>query len=135
MGFLMLEMHCRGDTVEIKVVAYLPWIDSYEEYCSCFAPIAYKVCVSPQNLNVLYVQRAKETNSCPWVIICLQQNWKICKGVVVVIKKGEKSWKIWYDKKSTLSNFFFIERGYFDQKLPGESDKNGPDALQQRFLT
>ena len=49
-------------------------------------------------------------------------------------KKGEKSWKIWYDKKSTLSNFVFIERGYFDQKLPGESDRNGPDALKQ-FLT
>ena len=31
--------------------------------------------------------------------------------------------------------FFFIKRGYFDQKLPGESDKNGPDALQQQFLT
>ena len=30
--------------------------------------------------------------------------------------------------------FFFIERGYFDQKLPKESEKNGLDALQQQFL-
>ena len=29
--------------------------------------------------------------------------------------------------------FFFNERGYFDQKLPEKSNKNGPDALQIRF--
>ena len=30
--------------------------------------------------------------------------------------------------------FFLIKRGYFDQKLPEESEKNSPDALQQQFL-
>ena len=30
--------------------------------------------------------------------------------------------------------FFSDERGYFDQKLPEEFNKNGPDALQIRFL-
>ena len=30
--------------------------------------------------------------------------------------------------------FFSLKRGYFDQNLPEESEKNGPDALQQRFL-
>ena len=49
-------------------------------------------------------------------------------------KKRKKVDKVDIIKKSILSNFFFIERGYFDQKLPGESDKNGPDALQRRFL-
>ena len=29
--------------------------------------------------------------------------------------------------------FFFSGRGYFDQKLPKESDKNGPAALQLWF--
>ena len=30
--------------------------------------------------------------------------------------------------------FFSNERGYFDQKLPEKSNKNGPDALQIQFL-
>ena len=30
--------------------------------------------------------------------------------------------------------FFSDERGYFDQKSPEEFNKNGPDALQIRFL-
>ena len=50
-------------------------------------------------------------------------------------KKSEKKWKVWYNgKKSPPIIFSFIGRGYFNQKLPEESDKNGPDALQQRFL-
>ena len=50
-------------------------------------------------------------------------------------KKGEKVEKLDMIKNPPSPIFFFIERGYFDQKLPGESDKNGPDALKQRFLT
>ena len=36
-------------------------------------------------------------------------------------------------EKNRPQIFFFNERGYFDQKLPEESNKNGPDALQIRF--
>ena len=37
--------------------------------------------------------------------------------------------------KKIAPNFFFSnEKGYFDQKLPEESNKNSPDALQIRFL-
>ena len=45
-------------------------------------------------------------------------------------KKGKKVEKFDMIKNPPSPIFFFIERGYFDQKLPGESDKNGPDALQ-----
>ena len=50
-------------------------------------------------------------------------------------KKRKKVDKVDIIKNPSSPIFFFIERGYFDQKLPGESDKNGPDALQQQFLT
>ena len=53
---------------------------------------------------------------------------------MVVVKKEEKVDKVNIIKNPSSPIFFFIERGYFDQKLPGESDKNGPDALQRRFL-
>ena len=34
-------------------------------------------------------------------------------------------------KKNRPQIFFFIGRGYFNQKLLEEFDKNGPDALQR----
>ena len=47
----------------------------------------------------------------------------------------KKSEKFWYNgKKLPLNIVFSDERGYFDQKLPEESNKNSPDALQIRFL-
>ena len=47
-------------------------------------------------------------------------------------KKSEKSEKKLIQwKKIAPKYFFFNGRGYFDQKLPEESDKNGPDALQR----
>ena len=50
----------------------------------------------------------------------------------VVVKKMKKSGKIWYNgEKSPPNIFFLIRRGYFDQKLPEEFDKNGPDALKR----
>ena len=37
--------------------------------------------------------------------ICLRQNWNICKGVVVVVKKEENRWQIWYNANPlTFSN-------------------------------
>ena len=41
-----------------------------------------------------------------------------------------------FDKmeKNRPQIFFSNEKGYFDQKLPEESNKNSPDALQIRFL-
>ena len=54
----------------------------------------------------------------------LQKGGGCCK------KKGKKVDKI-DDEKSPTSNFFSLKRGCFDQKLPEESDKNGPDALQR----
>ena len=50
-------------------------------------------------------------------------------------KKSEKQVKIFdITEKNHPQIFFFNERGYIDQKLPEESNKNGPDALQIRFL-
>ena len=46
----------------------------------------------------------------------------------------KKSEKVWCNGKKSPPNIFFYERGYFDQKLPEESEKNGPNALKQRFL-
>ncbi len=37
-------------------------------------------------------------------------------------------------KKLPPNIFFSNKRGYFDQKLPEKSNKNGPDALPIRFL-
>ena len=37
-------------------------------------------------------------------------------------------------EKNRSQIFFSYERRYFDQKLPKEFNKNGPDALQIRFL-
>ena len=52
--------------------------------------------------------------------------------MVVVVKKVKKKVKN-FDimEKIAPKYFFFIGRGYFDQKLPEESDKNGPVALQR----
>ena len=37
-------------------------------------------------------------------------------------------------EKNRPQIFIFDERGYIDQKLPAESNKNGPEALQIRLL-
>ena len=43
--------------------------------------------------------------------------------------------KIFYKMEKNRPQIFFSnEKGYFDQKLPEEFNKNGPDALQIRFL-
>ena len=49
-------------------------------------------------------------------------------------KKGKKVDKIDMMKNPPPPIFFSLKRGYFDQKLPEESEKNGPNALKQRFL-
>ena len=54
--------------------------------------------------------------------------------MVVVVKKAKKVNKLDITEKNRPQIFFFDERGYIDQKLPEESNKNGPDALQIRFL-
>ena len=55
--------------------------------------------------------------------------------MVVVIKKVKKVNNFDKMKKKSPPNIFFSnEKGYFDQKLPEESNKNGPDALQIRSL-
>lgn len=56
------------------------------------------------------------------------------KGSGCCKKKRKKVDKVDIIKNPSFLIFFFIERGYFDQKLPKESDKNGPDALQLQFL-
>ena len=38
-------------------------------------------------------------------------------------------------EKNRFHIFFFNGREYIDQKLPEESDKNGPDTLQQFFFS
>ena len=58
----------------------------------------------------------------------LQRGGGCCK------KKGKKVDKIDMMKNPLPPIFFLLKRGYFDQNLPEESEKNGPDALQQRFL-
>ncbi len=54
--------------------------------------------------------------------------------MVVVVKKWKKVKNFDKIKKIAPKYFFPNEKGYFDQKLPEESNKNGPDALQIRFL-
>ena len=49
-------------------------------------------------------------------------------------KRRKKLIKFNMIKKIPRFYFFFIEKGYFDQKFPKESEKNGLDALQQQFL-
>ncbi len=50
-------------------------------------------------------------------------------------KKSEKKRKILIKWKKIAPKYFFsYVKGYFDQKLPEEFNKNGPDALQIRFL-
>ena len=48
------------------------------------------------------------------------------------MKKRENFW--YNGKKSPPYIFFCNETRYIDQKLPEESNKNGPDSLQTRFL-
>ncbi len=59
---------------------------------------------------------------------CLQRRGACCK-------KSEKKMKN-FDKmeKNCPKYFFSNEKEYFDQKLPEESKRNSPDALQIRFL-
>ena len=52
---------------------------------------------------------------------CCKKKWKKVKKFDIM------------EKNHPQICFFFIERGYFDQKLPGEFDKNGPEALHQWF--
>ena len=56
--------------------------------------------------------------------------------MVVVVKKVKKKVKK-FDimEKNRPKYFFFIGRGYFDQKLPGELDENGPEALLGLILS
>ena len=49
-------------------------------------------------------------------------------------KKKKKGDKFDIIQKPSLLLFLIIKRRYFDQKLPEESNKNSPDALQIRFL-
>ena len=58
----------------------------------------------------------------------LQRGSGCCK------KKKKKVDRFDIMQTPSLWFFFIIERGYFDQKLPEKSDKNGLDALQQRFF-
>ena len=84
---------------------------------------------------MLYMSREhkKQIHAFRQQSVC-SKNEIFVKGWWLLQKKGEKVDKIDMMKNPPLPIFFFIERGYFDQKLPGESDKNGPDALQRRFL-
>ena len=55
----------------------------------------------------------------------LQRGGSCCK------KKVKKVKKLDIVEKNRPQIFFFNGWGYFNQKLPEEFDKNGPDALQQ----
>ena len=55
----------------------------------------------------------------------LQRGGGCCKKV-----KKVKKIDIMEKNRPQISSFFG-GKGYFDQKLPEESDKNGPDALQR----
>ena len=54
--------------------------------------------------------------------------------MVVVVKKVKKVKNFDITETNHPQIFFSNERGYIDQKLPEKSNKNGPDALQLRFL-
>ena len=54
--------------------------------------------------------------------------------MVVVVKKVKKVNNFDRTEKNRPQIFLFGERGYIDQKLTEESNKNGSDALKIPFL-
>ncbi len=56
------------------------------------------------------------------------------KGWLFFVKKVKKVKDFDIMEKNRPQIFFSDERGYFDQKLAAESNKNSPEALQIRLL-